>query len=70
MGVWNWFKPTHSLSWLNYHALASQMIEDLCEVTLTHLPREHNSHANTMTQLASGVQIFEGLSEELFKVEK
>ncbi|BFG37631.1 hypothetical protein CerSpe_239050 [Prunus speciosa] len=28
---------------LDYHALASQMIEDLDEVTLTHLPREHNS---------------------------
>ncbi|KAI5343004.1 hypothetical protein L3X38_010880 [Prunus dulcis] len=55
---------------LGYHALASQMIEDLDEVILTHLPREHNSQANAMTQLASGVQISKGLFEELFKVEK
>ncbi|KAI5324062.1 hypothetical protein L3X38_033135 [Prunus dulcis] len=55
---------------LGYHALASQMIKDLDEVTLTRLPREHNCQANAMAQLASGVQISEGLSEELFKVEK
>ncbi|VVA37976.1 Hypothetical predicted protein, partial [Prunus dulcis] len=55
---------------LGYHALASQMIKDLDEVILTHLLREHNSQANVMAQLASGVQISKGLSEELFKVEK
>ncbi|CAL8992690.1 unnamed protein product [Prunus brigantina] len=55
---------------MHYHALGRQTIEDLDEVILTHLPREHNSQANAMAQLASGVQISEGLPEELFKVEK
>ncbi|CAL2229162.1 unnamed protein product [Prunus armeniaca] len=59
-----------SQAFLDYHALASQMIEDLDEVILTHLPREHNSQANVMAQLALGVHISEGLYEELFKVEK
>ncbi|XP_021828686.1 uncharacterized protein LOC110769090 [Prunus avium] len=63
------YKVTSQLL-LCYHALASQLIEGFDEVRLAHLPREHNSQANAMAQLASGVQISEGLSEELFKVEK
>ncbi|KAI5334366.1 hypothetical protein L3X38_024499 [Prunus dulcis] len=55
---------------LGYHALASQLIEDFDDERLAHLPREHNTQANAMAQLASEVQISEGLSEELFKVEK
>ncbi|CAL8993664.1 unnamed protein product [Prunus brigantina] len=55
---------------LGYHALASQLMEDFEDVRLTHLPREHNTQANAMAQLASGVEISERLSEELFKVEK
>ncbi|CAL2277698.1 unnamed protein product [Prunus armeniaca] len=55
---------------LGYHALASQLMEDFDDVRLAHLPREHNTQANAMAQLASGVEISEGLSEELFKVEK
>ncbi|CAL2259743.1 unnamed protein product [Prunus armeniaca] len=55
---------------LGYHALASQLMEDFDDVRLAHLLREHNTQANAMAQLASGVEIFEGLSEELFKFEK
>ncbi|KAI5320353.1 hypothetical protein L3X38_040061 [Prunus dulcis] len=55
---------------LGYHALANQLVKDFDDVRLAHLPREHNSQANAMAQLASRVQIFEGLSDELFKVEK
>ncbi|CAL2228521.1 unnamed protein product [Prunus armeniaca] len=40
---------------LGYHALASQLMEDFDDVRLTHLPREHNTQANAMAQLASGV---------------
>ncbi|CAL2257734.1 unnamed protein product [Prunus armeniaca] len=55
---------------LGYHALANQLMEDFDDVRLAHLPREHNTQANAMAQLAFGVEISEGLSEKLFKVEK
>ncbi|CAL2270792.1 unnamed protein product [Prunus armeniaca] len=55
---------------LGYHALASQLVEDFDDVRLTHLPREHNTQANAMAQVASGVETSEGLSKEFFKVEK
>ncbi|CAL9012200.1 unnamed protein product, partial [Prunus brigantina] len=51
-------------------SLASQLMEDFDDVRLAHLPREHNTQGNAMAQLASRVEIFEGLFEELFKVEK
>ncbi|CAL8993162.1 unnamed protein product [Prunus brigantina] len=54
---------------LRYHALASQLMEDFDDVRLAHLPREHNTQANA-NRGTSRVEISEGLSEELFKVEK
>ncbi|XP_015698273.1 uncharacterized protein YpeP-like [Oryza brachyantha] len=37
-----------------YHEAAEELLEDFKQITLTHIPREQNTEANSLTQGASG----------------
>ncbi|GKV06953.1 hypothetical protein SLEP1_g18770 [Rubroshorea leprosula] len=59
-----------SLALALYFALAVQLLEEFDDVSIRHVPIDQNYEANEMAQIASGLQIPEGVMQKVVIVEK
>ncbi|GKV29945.1 hypothetical protein SLEP1_g38818 [Rubroshorea leprosula] len=54
-----------SLALAPYFALTVQLLEEFDDVSIRHVPRDQNYEANEMAQIASGLQILEGVMQKV-----